>query len=155
LANINYSTAEAALVSTLIADLSFFTANNTKAGNFDDVFLYAIEDNNTYIFAWTDMGPGSNQGRGIWQHSVILNVGIMFRDQDAGFDSGPQMETDLRTVRVAMEAEMIPENTLDGAVISARLNGIEAPELWRNIDSNVPYVRIGFNIIIDQEIDRC
>jgi len=101
------------------------------------------------------MGPGSNQGRGIWQHSVILNVGIMFRDQDAGFDSGPQMETDLRTVRVAMEAEMIPENTLDGAVISARLNGIEAPELWRNIDSNVPYVRIGFNIIIDQEIDRC
>jgi len=155
LANINYSTVEAALVSTLIADLSFFTANNIQAGNFDDVFLYAVEDNDVYIFAWTDMGPGSNQGRGIWQHSVILNVGIMFRDQDAGVDSGPQMETDLRTVRVAMEAEMIPENTLDGAVISARLNGIEAPELWRNIDSNVPYVRIGFNIIIDQEIDRC
>jgi len=152
---VNYSTAEAALVSTLITDLSFFTANNLKAGNFDDVFLYAIEDNDTYIFAWTDMGSGSNQGRGIWQHSVTLNIGIMFRDQDAGNDSGPQMETDLRTIRIAMEDEMIPENTLGGAVISARLNGIETPELWSNLDTDVRYVRLGFNIIIEQEITRC
>ena len=153
--SVNYSTAEAALVSTLITDISFFTANTIKAGNFDDVFLYAIEDDSVYIFAWTDMGPGSNQGRGIWQHSVVLNIGVMFRDQDAGVDSGPQMETDLRAVRVAMEAEMIPENTLGGAVISARLNGIEPPELWENLDTDVRYVRLGFNIVIEQEIDRC
>ena len=152
---VNFTTAEAALVSTLITDISFFTANNLKAGNFDDVFLYAIEDDDTYIFAWTDMGAGSNQGRGIWQHSVTLNIGVLFRDQDDSQDSGPQMETDLRAVRVAIEAEMIPENTLGGAVISARLNGIEAPELWNNMDTDVRYVRLGFNIIIDQEIDRC
>ena len=152
---VNFTTAEAALVSTLITDISFFTANNLKAGNFDDVFLYAIGDNDEYIFAWTDMGAGSNQGRGIWQHSVTLNIGVLFRDQDDSQDSGPQMETDLRAVRVAIEAEMIPENTLGGAVISARLNGIEAPELWNNMDTDVRYVRLGFNIIIDQEIDRC
>lgn len=152
---VNYSTAEAALVSTLITDLSFFTANNLKAGNFDDVFLYALEDNDEYIFAWTDMGPGSNQGRGIWQHSVTLNIGVLFRDQDDSQDSGPQMETDLRAIRVAIEAEMIPENTLGGAVISARLNGIESPELWSNLDTDVKYVRLGFNIIIEQEIERC
>ena len=152
---VNFTTAEAALVSTLITDISFFTANNLKAGNFDDVFLYALEDDDTYIFAWTDMGAGSNQGRGIWQHSVTLNIGVLFRDQDDSQDSGPQMETDLRAVRVAIEAEMIPENTLGGAVISARLNGIEAPELWNNMDTDVRYVRLGFNIIIDQEIDRC
>jgi len=152
---VNFTTAEAALVSTLITDISFFTANTIKAGNFDDAFLYALEDDDTYIFAWTDMGSGSNQGRGIWQHTVTLNIGIMFRSQDDGSDSGPQMETDLRAVRVAIEAEMIPENTLGGAVISARLNGIEAPELWNNMDTDVRYVRLGFNIIIDQEIDRC
>ena len=155
LVSINYSTVEAALVSTLIADISLFTANNMKAGNFDDVFLYALSDNDVYVFSWTDMGPGSNQGRGIWQHTVMLNVGILFRDQDTGADSGPQMETDLRTVRTAMEAEMIPENTLDGAVISARLDSIELPELWKNIDTDVNYVRLGFNIVIDQQIDRC
>ncbi|MHA1908628.1 MAG: hypothetical protein ACW98Y_15105 [Candidatus Thorarchaeota archaeon] len=154
MSNINFTDAEAALISTIITDLSQFTSYNIKSADFDSVFLFACENSDVYYLAWTEYAGGTNQGRGIWQHNVTLFIGILFRG-DETTDALPLIESDLRTIVDAMYAEMIPENNLGGAVLSSTIESVDPPFVMDYTDPSVSLMLIAFNIIIDESIARC
>jgi hypothetical protein len=65
------------------------------------------------------------------------------------------MEADIRTIVDALYAEMIPENTLGGAVISSTIASVDSPIPYEANDPYLPFVQVPFNITIDETIERC
>lgn len=145
---IDYSDAEDALVSTIISEISQFTAMNCKAHDFDSVFLNAIGDADEKYFAWADFAGGSNQGRGIWQHTISFSVGILFTG------TATQMDDDIRTIIDAMLSSFVPDNKghLGGAVESAQLTSVGVPEEWNNVENNIPYVLVPFTLAVEERM---
>ena len=143
--SLDLTSAESALVSTLITAISQFTDDNCQVANFDAVYLAAMEDVDLRFFAWTDLVGGSNLGRGIWSHNITFTIGILF-------DTPTQMDEDIRTIVTAMLQAMLPENRLSNAVESARIETFSQPISVENIENNIPFVMIPFNIVIEEKM---
>jgi hypothetical protein len=145
---IDFTAAEAAFVAALIEEVGVLTTDNCKVGDFDAVKAHALKNADVYCFAWTDYGGGSGVGRAIWQHVVNLNVGILFRGD------GVQMDDDIRAIVDALYTMLLPESRLSGAVSSCYVLGAQRPEIWNNVENNIPYVTCGFRVALEQEIAR-
>jgi hypothetical protein len=155
--NVSFTTANAALISTLISVSSLFTTDNAKTNNFDSVFLYAIETKGVYTFAYSTYEGGTDLGMNIWQHQASLVTGILFRAHEISLDTDPvaQMGADIETVVDEILSNFLPENTLGGAVLSARIAGIGPPELWNHRDSDVDYIEIVYTVSMEQDMEPC
>ncbi len=147
--SLNFSAAEAALVSYLISEVSEFTTNNMKAHDFDAVYVNTMDDPASDFFAWTDYAGGQNQGRMIWAHRVLLSVGIFFSE---GADL---VDDNVRTIVDAVTAALLPDSNLSGAVESARIESVLSPLLWQNTANSLEWVVIAFNVLIEESMSRC
>jgi len=146
---VSFSNAEAALVSELISNVSAFTADNCKAHDLDAVMKYALSNSDVYYFAWTDFVGGRNMGRGLWQHLVMLSVGILFRDD------ATQMDDDIRSIIDDIYDVLVPDTNLGGAVASCNIIEVMQPESWLNQENNIPYVLVNFRISLEESMGTC
>lgn len=138
----NFTNAEAALVAEL-RTLTFLDSDNCKAGDLDSVFQHISEQNETY-FCLTDYRGGSNAGRGIWTHRVLVSIAVKFSDT---------IETDLRSAADEVLILMTPQNDLGGAVMSARIASADPP-IKTTINKEM-FVVVFFNVDIDERMSAC
>lgn len=146
---VSFSSAEAALVNELVNNVSAFTTNNCKAHDLDAVMQYALSNADVYYFAWTDFVGGRNMGRGLWQHTVMLSIGILFRD------GATQMDDDIRSIIDDIYDVLVPDTNLGGAVTSCNIIEVMQPESWLNKENNIPYVLVRFRISLEETIGAC
>jgi hypothetical protein len=144
LADLNFTAAEVALVAYLIANVTEFTAENTKAADFDSVYNYALSTAGVDYFAWTEFAGAENKGRGIWGHRVDFTVGILFQT------SGVDMNANIRTIVDAVTGAVLPDTNLSGAVSSASISTVSSPVPVQNIETSVPHVEITFGFTVEQ-----
>ena len=144
--SLDFSAAEAALVTHLISDVAEFTTDNMKAHDFDAVYVNTMDDPASDFFAWTDYAGGQNQGRGIWAHRVLLSVGIFFSD------GANVLDDNIRTIVDAVTASLLPDSNLSGAVESARIESVLSPVPWQNTENDLPHVVIAFNVLMEERM---
>jgi len=143
-ATVSFTSAESALVSTLIANIDALTADNCKAGDRDGVANYALANSDVHYWAWTDYLGGDNLGRGVWQHLALLTVGIFFRD------GATQMDADIRAMVDDVYGMLLPDDTLGGAVNSCSILEAQAFQVEENVENGLKYVLLMFRLSLEE-----